>query len=68
MYTSSFVGSVQMCIRDSYRSRTILFALSLLILNNLFFMLRSSFSESFFNLFTMQFLSLIHISEPTRPY
>ena len=42
-------------LQVAYRSRTILFALSLLILNNLFFMPRSSFSESFFNLFTMQF-------------
>ena len=38
-------------LQVAYRSRTILFALSLLILNNLFFMPRSSFSESFFNLF-----------------
>ncbi|MBZ5796872.1 O-antigen polysaccharide polymerase Wzy family protein [Burkholderia contaminans] len=36
-----------------------LFALSLLILNNLFFMPRSSFSESFFNLFTMQFWGIV---------
>ena len=33
-------------LQVAYRSRTILFALSLLILNNLFFMPRSSFSES----------------------
>ena len=45
-------------LQVTYRSRTILFALSLLILNNLFFMPRSSFSESFFNLFTMQFWEL----------
>lgn len=46
-------------LQAAYRSRTILFALSLLILNNLFFMPRSSFSESFFNLFTMQFWGIV---------
>ena len=46
-------------LQVAYRSRTILFALSLLILNNLFFMPRSSFSESFFNLFTMQFWGIV---------
>ena len=48
-------------LQVAYRSRTILFALSLLILNNLFFMPRSSFSESFFNLFTMQFWGIVLI-------
>jgi len=33
----------------------------LLILNNLFFMPRSSFSESFFSLFTMQFWGIVLI-------
>ena len=46
-------------LQVAYRSRTILFALSLLILNNLFFMPRSSFSESFFSLFTMQFWGIV---------
>ena len=46
-------------LQVAYRSRTILFALSLLTLNNLFFMPRSSFSESFFNLFTMQFWGIV---------
>lgn len=46
-------------LQVAYHSRTILFALSLLILNNLFFMPRSSFSESFFNLFTMQFWGIV---------
>ena len=48
-------------LQVAYRSRTILFALSLLILNNLFFMPRSSFSESFFSLFTMQFWGIVLI-------
>lgn len=48
-------------LQVAYQSRTILFALSLLIMNNLFFMPRSSFSESFFNLFTMQFWGIVLI-------
>ena len=53
-------------MRTAYKSRILLFSITLLILNNLFFMPRSNFTESFFNVFTLQYLSLIHISEPTR--
>lgn len=46
-------------LQVAYQNRVILFTLSLLILNNLFFMPRSSFSESFFSLFTMQFWGIV---------
>lgn len=46
-------------MKIAYIGKTLLFGMSLLILNNLFFMPRSSFSESFFSLFTMQFWGII---------
>lgn len=48
-----------------YKNQTLRFVISLLISYNLFFMSRSSFSESFFALFTMQFgiaISVIYIA------
>ena len=48
-------------MKSSYQSGILFFSITLLILNNLFFMPRSSFSESFFSLFTMQFWGIIII-------
>lgn len=46
-------------MRAAYGRNILLFGITLLVLNNLFFMPRSSFSESFFSLFTMQFWGII---------
>lgn len=46
-------------MRIAYSGKILLFGMTLLVLNNLFFMPRSSFSESFFSLFTMQFWGII---------
>ena len=48
-------------MRIAYSGKILLFGMTLLVLNNLFFMPRSSFSESFFSLFTMQFWGIIII-------
>ncbi|MGX7069184.1 O-antigen polysaccharide polymerase Wzy family protein [Gemella bergeri] len=48
-------------MKIAYSDRILLFGIGLFILNNLFFMPRSSFSESFLNLFTMQFWGIIAI-------
>lgn len=45
----------------SYKNKILSFSCSLIILNNLFFMPRSSFSESFFSLITFQFWTIIII-------
>lgn len=52
-------------LETSYKNQVLRFAISLLISYNLFFMPRSSFSESFFPLFTMQFwiaISAIYVT------
>lgn len=46
-------------LQTSYSNRVLSFSCSLMILNNLFFMPRSSFSESFFPLITFQFWTII---------
>ena len=46
-------------MRIAYSGKILLFGMTLLVLNNLFFMPRSSFSESFFSLFTLQFWGII---------
>lgn len=46
-------------MRSSYKSGILFFSITLLILNNLFFMPRGSFTESFFNLFTLQFWGIV---------
>ena len=48
-----------MMMRSAYKSRILFFSITLLILNNLFFMPRGSFTESFFNLFTLQFWGIV---------
>ena len=48
-------------MKIAYSGKILLFSMTLLVLNNLFFMPRSSFSESFFSLFTMQFWGIIII-------
>ena len=46
-------------VNSMYTGKTLRVILSLVILGNLFFMPRSSFTESFYSLFTMQFGSLL---------
>lgn len=46
-------------LKIAYSRYVLAFAIQLVILSNLFFMPRSSFSESFFNLFTVQFWFLV---------
>ena len=46
-------------MRIAYRMGVLAYAITLLILNYLFFMPRSSFSESFLSLFTMQFWGIV---------
>ena len=46
-------------MKSSYQSGILFFSITLLILNNLFFMPRGSFTESFFNLFTLQFWGIV---------
>ncbi len=46
-------------MRTAYKSRILLFSITLLILNNLFFMPRSNFTESFFNVFTLQYWGIV---------
>ena len=46
-------------MRSSYKSGILFFSITLLILNNLLFMPRGSFTESFFNLFTLQFWGIV---------
>lgn len=48
-------------LNSSYKNKILGFSCSLIILNNLFFMPRSSFSESFFSLITFQFWTIIII-------
>ena len=63
IYTRSLVGSVQMCIRDSFYAAQIDAAKAdglLLSLHLKATMMKVSDP--------VMFLSLIHISEPTRPY
>ena len=57
---SSILGFIFIALLQSaYRKNLLAFAVSLLVLGNLFFMARSSFSESFFSLFTMQFWTVV---------
>lgn len=59
-FFSTILGSIfTVMMRIAYGKNILLFGITLLVLNNLFFMPRSSFSESFFSLFTMQFWSII---------
>lgn len=46
-------------MKSSYQPGILFFSITLLILNNLFFMPRGSFTESFFNLFTLQFWGVV---------
>ena len=46
-------------MKSSYKPGILLFSITLLILNNLFFMPRSSFTESFYNLVTLQFWGIV---------
>lgn len=46
-------------MKSSYKPGILLFSITLLILNNLFFMPRGSFTESFYNLVTLQFLGIV---------
>ena len=46
-------------MRVAYRMGVLGYGITLLILNYLFFMPRSSFSESFLSLFTMQFWGIV---------
>lgn len=48
-------------MKSSYKPGILLFSITLLILNNLFFMPRSSFTESFYNLVTLQFWGIVII-------
>ena len=58
--TSCILGVIFIALLNSaYRKNLLGFTVSLLILGNLFFMARSSFSESFFSLFTMQFWTVV---------
>ena len=58
--TSCILGFIFIAlINSAYRKTLLGFTISLLVLGNLFFMARSSFSESFFSLFTMQFWVVI---------
>lgn len=57
---SLFLGALFVyMLRLSYDNRPLGFTCVLMILTNLFFMPRSSFSESFFSLFTFQFWGII---------
>lgn len=59
---SIFLGFLFIKMLDtSYKNKILGFSCTLLILNNLFFMPRSSFSESFFSLITFQFWFIIII-------
>ena len=59
-FFSVLLGSIFVfMMRAAYGRNILLFGITLLILNNLFFMPRSSFSESFFSLFTMQYWGII---------
>ena len=58
--TSCILGFIFIALLNSaYRKNLLGFTVSLLVLGNLFFMARSSFSESFFSLFTMQFWTVV---------
>ena len=46
-------------MKTSYKPGILLFSITLLILNNLFFMPRGSFTESFFNLVTLQYWGIV---------
>ena len=46
-------------MKTSYKSGILLFSITLLILNNLFFMPRGSFTESFFYLVTLQYWGIV---------
>ena len=46
-------------MKSSYQSGILFFSITLLILNNLFFMPRGSFTESFLNLFTLQYWGIV---------
>ena len=46
-------------MKSSYKPGILLFSITLLILNNLFFMPRGSFTESFYNLVTLQFWGIV---------
>lgn len=48
-------------MKTSYNSGILLFSITLLILNNLFFMPRGSFTESFFNLITLQYWGIVFV-------
>jgi len=48
-------------IKSAYKSRVLLFGITLLILNNLFFMPRGGFTESFFNLVTLQYWGIVFV-------
>ena len=48
-------------VNSMYTDKTLRVILSLVILGNLFFMPRSSFTESFYSLFTMQFWFFIAV-------
>ena len=60
MIASCILGFILIALLNSaYRKNLLGFTVSLLVLGNLFFMARSSFSESFFSLFTMQFWTVV---------
>lgn len=48
-------------IKSAYNSGVLLFSITLLILNNLFFMPRGGFTESFFNLVTLQYWGIVFV-------
>ena len=48
-------------MKAAYKSSILLFSITLLILNNLFFMPRGGFSESFFSIVTLQFWGIVSI-------
>ena len=48
-------------IKSAYKSGVLLFSITLLILNNLFFMPRGGFTESFFNLVTLQYWGIVFV-------
>ena len=48
-------------MKAAYKSSILLFSITLLILNNLFFMPRGGFSESFVSIVTLQFWGIVSI-------
>lgn len=48
-------------MKAAYKSSILLFSITLLVLNNLFFMPRGGFTESFFSIVTLQFWGIVSI-------